>query len=88
MVDSTWVQFSQQPAENSGGVYGAQFWQNHDHANFKDVPSDLFFCSGFEGQYVYIIPSKDLVVVRMGLSEGPPYDANRFLKEIIESVGD
>jgi CubicO group peptidase (beta-lactamase class C family) len=31
----------------------------------------MFYCSGFQGQMVAIIPSLDLVIVRMGLKEDP-----------------
>ncbi len=88
IVDTSWVEYSRQAAEHSGGLYGAHFWHNHDHAKFKDVPTDMYYCSGFQGQYVYIFPSHDLIVVRMGLNEGEGYDANGFLKGIIEVLGD
>lgn len=87
IVDTSWVAFSKQPAEHGQGLYGGHFWHNHDHAKYKDVPTDLLYCSGFEGQYVYILPSNDLVIVRMGLNEGEAYDANGFLKAVIEVVG-
>jgi len=35
---------------------------------------------------VFIIPSKDLVVVRMGLTEEPIIFFNKILKEIIEAT--
>ena len=69
--------------------YGYQFWLNGLDENdttkrkFNDVPADLYYCSGFGGQGVFIIPSKKLVVVRMGVKE---IDRNNFLKEIIASV--
>ena len=86
IVDTSWVEFSRQAAEHSGGLYGGHFWHNHQHAKFNDVPTDMYYCSGFQGQYVYIFPSHDLVVVRMGLNEGEAYDANGFLKGIIEAL--
>jgi len=86
IVDTSWVNFTRQPAEHSGGIYGGHFWHNHDHTAYKDVPTDLYSCNGFEGQFVYIIPSKDLVVVRMGLNEGEAYDANGFLRDLIAAV--
>jgi hypothetical protein len=39
----------------------------------------MFYCSGFQGQMA-IIPSLDLVIVRMGLKEDPDFDFNGFLK--------
>ncbi|MEM1123611.1 MAG: serine hydrolase [Bacteroidota bacterium] len=86
IIDSTWVDFTRRPAEHSGGIYGGHFWQNHNHAAYKDVPTDLYSCNGFEGQFVYIIPSKDLVVVRMGLNQGNEYDANGFLSAVIAAI--
>jgi len=41
---------------------------------------------GYQGQMVFIIPSKDMVVVRMGLTEEPIIDFNKMLKEIIDAV--
>jgi len=35
---------------------------------------------------VWIIPSKDLVVVRTGLNEYPFFDINKFLSEIISTI--
>ena len=86
IVDTSWVNFTRQPAEHSGGIYGGHFWHNHNHAAYKDVPTDIYSCNGFEGQYVYIIPSKDLVIVRMGLNQGEEYDANQFLSNVIKAV--
>ncbi len=86
IVDTSWVNFTRQPAEHSGGIYGGHFWHNHNHAAYKDVPTDIYSCNGFEGQYVYIIPSKDLVIVRMGLNQGKEYDANGFLSNVIKAV--
>ena len=86
IVDTSWVNFTRQPAAHSGGIYGGHFWHNHNHAAYKDVPTDIYSCNGFEGQYVYIIPSKDLVVVRMGLNQGEEYDANGFLRDVIKAV--
>jgi CubicO group peptidase (beta-lactamase class C family) len=54
----------------SEGAYGAQFWLNAG-GKFPDAPRDMFYCSGFQGQMVAIIPSLDLVIVRMGLKEDP-----------------
>ena len=86
IIDTSWVNFVRQPAEHSGGIYGGHFWHNHNHAAFKDAPIDLYSCNGFEGQFVYIIPSKDLVIVRMGLNQGEEYDANGFISAIIKAV--
>jgi hypothetical protein len=45
----------------------------------------MFFCDGHRGQRVFIIPSRNLVVVRLGYSE-EGCDFNDFLKEILNSI--
>lgn len=79
---------------NIYGEYGYQFWLNTGKDNnsstrrFPSVPSDMFYANGFDGQAVFIIPSKKLVVVRLGLTKtsGGKYGANQFLKNIINSI--
>ncbi|MGZ8509937.1 MAG: serine hydrolase domain-containing protein [Chitinophagaceae bacterium] len=69
--------------------YGYQFWLNgYDESHpakrwYPDVPADMFFADGYGGQDIYIIPSKKLVVVRLGLHV---INENKFLKEVISSV--
>jgi CubicO group peptidase (beta-lactamase class C family) len=69
--------------------YGYQFWINGLNKNepatkwYPDVPDDMFFCDGYGGQGIYIIPSKKLVVVRLGLQV---IDENKFLKEVIAAT--
>lgn len=86
IIDSSWVAFSQEVAEHSEGIYGGHFWQNNNHSTFKDAPADLYSCNGFQGQRVYIIPSKDAVIVRMGLHEGEYFDQNIFLRDILKAL--
>ncbi len=82
LLNESWVDFVKTPTESSNGTYGAHFWVNKDRL-YTDVPNDLFFVDGYQGQRVFIIPSKDLVVVRMGLSN---IDFNQMLHEILESI--
>jgi CubicO group peptidase (beta-lactamase class C family) len=62
-----WVKYTTTPTNSSQGVYGAQFWLNVG-GHMPNVPKDTFFADGFQGQRVFIIPSKDLVIVRMGIT--------------------
>jgi CubicO group peptidase (beta-lactamase class C family) len=76
IISEDWVHYTATPTNTSEGTYGAQFWLNAGN-HLPDVPRDLFFADGFQGQRVFIIPSKDLVVVRMGVSFS---DLNEKLK--------
>ena len=68
IIPQWWPEFVRTPASGSDGSYGAHFWLNRNNT-FKDVPPDLYFADGFHGQRVFIIPSMELVVVRLGLSK-------------------
>jgi len=85
IFDESWVDYVSTPTETSNGEYGGHFWLNAGGI-YPDVPKDLFSANGFQGQRVFIIPSKDLVIVRMGLAENPTFDFNEFLKEIIATI--
>jgi len=88
-----WVrQTAMAPASNQRKNYGYQFWLNGIEPNdpsrhtYPDVPADMFFCDGYAGQAIYIIHSKKLVVVRLGLTLDKSFNENDFLKGIISAI--
>lgn len=87
LLNESWVKYISTPCGNSKGQYGAHFWLNAGKI-LPDVPKTVFSMNGYQGQRVFIIPSKDMVVVRMGLTEGAKFDFNNLLKGIITAVAD
>jgi CubicO group peptidase (beta-lactamase class C family) len=85
ILDESWVRFVAKQTNTSNGKYGAHFWLNAG-GKFPDVPKDMFYCSGYQGQMVAIFPSHDLVIVRMGLKEDPEFDFNGLLSGILGSL--
>jgi len=88
-----WVEYTTTPGPAAEhGEYGAQFWLNagakDNPANriYPDVPADLYWADGYEGQNVFILPSKNLVVVKLSLSSGDHLDDNKFLAGIISAL--
>ena len=70
-----WIAFVRTPAATDGG-YGGHFWLNRprpkgsDAALFPEMgPADAYAAIGHLGQYVVIVPSKRLVVVRLGKTQ-------------------
>ena len=85
ILNESWVEYSTTPTVGSNAEYGAHFWLNAGGI-YPNVPKDLFSANGFQGQHVFIIPSKDLVVVRFGLIEHPDFDIDAFLSGVIDAV--
>jgi CubicO group peptidase (beta-lactamase class C family) len=85
ILDESWIKFTATPTNTSNGKYGAHFWLNAG-GKFPDVPRNMFYCSGYQGQMVAIFPSQDLVIVRMGLKEDPDFDFNGLLSGIVGSL--
>jgi CubicO group peptidase (beta-lactamase class C family) len=61
------TQYTPQSGANS---YGAGFW-TLEHSELAGLPRDTFYANGFQGQYVIVVPSRSLVLVRLGASLGP-----------------
>jgi CubicO group peptidase (beta-lactamase class C family) len=68
-------------------IYGGFFWLNGD-GTFP-VPKDAYYMAGAGGQYALIVPSHDLVVVRLGHYKGSEKGSaalNRALALLVEAV--
>jgi CubicO group peptidase (beta-lactamase class C family) len=78
-----WVRFvsTPAPADKSRG-YGGLFWLNRGGA-WQGVPDDAFMASGHMGQYTMVIPSKEMVVVRLGPS---PSGSGGYFTELVTRI--
>jgi CubicO group peptidase (beta-lactamase class C family) len=68
-------------------IYGGFFWINGDGA--FPIPKNAYYMVGAGGQFTIIIPSHDLVVVRLGHFKGDEAgskDLHRALSLLVESV--
>ena len=86
ILKPSWVKFTHTAAPNSNGDYGAQFWLNQSGRELPDAPKDIYYADGYQGQRVYIIPSKKLVIVRMGLTKKKNFDYNKMITSIIDAL--
>ncbi|RMG26987.1 MAG: class C beta-lactamase-related serine hydrolase [Bacteroidetes bacterium] len=85
LLPEGWVAYSRRPARKSQGRYGAHFWLNQGGQALPHCPRDAFMCDGFNGQHVIIIPSRQVVIVKMGLNPFPNgLDLDEFVKNVLE----
>lgn len=74
LLPEGWSQYVSTPTKASDGEYGAHFWLNRDGAARKrfvpGLPENVYYMAGHEGQYVFIIPDANTVIVRLGMTRG------------------
>jgi len=71
IISEEWIDFVRTPAPATDvrdNFYGGQWWLVPTNRN--DVPKDAYSTAGNRGQYVVVVPSHDLVIVRRGLDFG------------------
>jgi len=92
LLPAGWVEFLRTPAPAApGGKYGAHLWLEVGEffrgADRPALPRDAFHAIGHEGQFVSVIPSRELVVVRLGLtSVAGAWDHEGFLAAVLSAL--
>ena len=89
-----WVAYSKTPTPTAPqGQYGAQWWLNADtKANDKDrkwpeLPPDIFWADGHDGQFIVVVPSHNMVLVRLGFTpDKGTWDLGAFIGDMLEAV--
>jgi CubicO group peptidase (beta-lactamase class C family) len=97
ILPENWVRWSTTPTLATD--YGAGWWLNRrDPANqakpagmplLPDAPADTFYALGNLGQYIIVVPSKQLVIVRLGNAQTAHFDidaADLLVKEVISAL--
>jgi len=94
VLPAGWRLYSRTPTACSPrGEYGAHFWlkipsfYTTPQSDEWILPSDTFHAVGHEGQFISIVPSKKLVVVRLGLTRAKgAWDQRLFLANLLASI--
>lgn len=88
-----WVEYVSTPSgpqpEGTQWGYGAGFWtfRRPEGNAFDGIPDDAFAARGNRGQYVVIVPSRNVVIVRRGEDMvGTRFDIAAFTRDVLASL--
>jgi len=93
ILPAGWVSYSAAATPGAGEYgYAAGFWTNRDdgpgarYRIARGMPADAFMARGSHGQYVIMIPSRDLVIARFGPAWTPRDDMDRVAQLTAEVI--
>jgi CubicO group peptidase (beta-lactamase class C family) len=88
-----WVKYTKTPAPAAPlQQYGAQWWLNvgdpkdASHVEYPGLPNESVMAEGFERQLVLLVPSKKLVVVRLGITHNQNFSAAKLVNGIVKGL--
>jgi CubicO group peptidase (beta-lactamase class C family) len=88
LVSEEWVARATRPNESENfKSYGFQWWLNRGNAELRwpELPEDAYAANGNRQQSLMIIPSEELVLVRLGWTAGR-YPVNERFSEILRAT--
>lgn len=87
LISKEWISFVRTPAPATAGrgnEYGGHWWLVPDRRT--DVPKDAYSTAGNRGQFVIVVPSHELVIVRRGLDYGRQgFDRWDLTREVLKA---
>jgi len=88
-----WMAYSTTPTPPALiGQYGAFFWLNRGRAGnpgmrpYPGLPEDLYLADGYQGQAIIMVPSRKVVVVRLGMTYDDNWGMPKFLAEVLAAI--
>ena len=67
LLPEDWYSIVAEPTPGSNGEYGMGFWLPNERST---LPPETIMMSGFQGQWGYVMPQQELVIVRFGATTG------------------
>jgi CubicO group peptidase (beta-lactamase class C family) len=86
IVPRSWIDLATKSSQSLNPSYGYTFWVNTDGKLFPGVPRDAFAFMGYATNRCYVVPSLDLVVVRLGYGPTPIGPVEIPLGSIVATV--
>lgn len=96
ILPAGWVDWMRTPTAASGGEYGRHLWlhgpragqsQDADPDADYDIPEDAYWLLGHDGQTMTVIPSRRVVILRMGLTPAKlGYKPQALVETVIRAI--
>lgn len=85
LIPTWWIEMATQSSQAQNPEYGYTFWVNTKGTRWRGLPTDMFALEGYNSNRCYVIPSLDLVVVRVG--SGPPrWNESDFISGVVDAI--
>ncbi|MCK0128029.1 serine hydrolase [Erythrobacter sp. F6033] len=93
LLPENWREYVSDPSgpqpEGTQWGYGAGWWtfRRPDGNAFEGIPDDAFAARGNRGQYVVVVPSRNVVIVRRGEDMvGTRFDIAKFTRDVLAAI--
>ena len=82
VLSNDWIRYASTPSP-ANSRYGAHLWLNSERKLWPKIPEDAFGFMGYQKQRLIVVPSKSLVVLKMGFS----YEKhNDVINDLVENI--
>jgi CubicO group peptidase (beta-lactamase class C family) len=85
IVPQWWIEAATKSSQALNPSYGYTFWVNTDGVLWPNLPRDTYAFRGFTASRCYIVPSLDLVVVRLGYAP-PNWGEESLLPGVVAAI--
>jgi CubicO group peptidase (beta-lactamase class C family) len=88
LISSDWIRASTSPnSSENEKAYGYLWWLNSGDSRLRwpDLPADSYAAQGNRQQWIMIVPSRDVVIVRLGWTAGR-YPVNERFVDILQQL--
>jgi CubicO group peptidase (beta-lactamase class C family) len=83
ILPEDWYGIVAEPTPGSEGGYGMGFWLPTEATG---LPPETIMMSGFQGEWGYVMPQQELVIVRFGATLGVSSRSGRLAREVVAAL--
>ena len=81
LISSEWINKMRIPSDNNSS-YGYMWWLNRDQRKWEGLSENIYYGSGFGGNYIIVVPDHDIVIVARWIDSSK---IGEFVKKVLDS---